>query len=45
MKIVQRVCEHLAEFRGIWQLPGQTTQLLHRRLTLLLGRVSLSRSG
>ena len=26
----------------IWDLPVQTTQLLHRRLTPLLGRVSFS---
>jgi hypothetical protein len=44
VKFVECFGELLAEFRGIWQLLRQTTQLLHRRLTLLLGRVSFINS-
>ena len=45
VKFVECFGELLAEFCGIWQLLGQTAQLLYRRLTLLLGRGSFGRSG
>ena len=45
IQLLQCFGELLAEFRGIWLLICQTTQLVHHRLTLLLGRVSFSRGG
>lgn len=44
-ELAERLCKQMPELGRIWHPLGQAARLVESRLTLLLGRVSFSRSG